>query len=500
MALAAEETTLSTSSTICGIALEDDGKTIAVGSVDPMDCDFVPKIVIGNAGLLDFQKDETNPKAGRIVPKKKGTTDVAVYDEKGKLIRKFKYNIIANELSQKVLSLRHLLEGIEGITIESVEEKIVIDGELIVPRDFDRILQVSAAYPEVLNLVTLSKISREALAKRMQKEINDDPGGVNVQVNIKNDTFFLLGKVDSSADKERAETIATTYLPEVINSQAIKEGVITPGTKQKFSIRNLIFVEEAPPNPAPKMIRITYHFMEIGKEFLKNSFFKWVPLMQEGAGLQIGQSTTGGTAATSAGSFTATITNLIPKIQSGANGGFARVLFSTVMLGEENTPIEVVRSDQVPYISAVVNGVPVQENVQVGISIKVTPTVLGDEKMRLNTNFSFSALAGAGAGGKPRVTTNQVVNQIIVKSGESAALGGLVHNDTAKDIDKDPETGAPPAGSALFTLLRSKAFRNKKTQFVVFITPKIIADAAEGTADIKTKILNNNKKRKRVIK
>jgi hypothetical protein len=38
-----------------------------------------------------------------------------------------------------------------------------------------------------------------------------------------------------------------------------------------------------------------------------------------------------------------------------------------------------------------------------------------------------------------------------------------------------------------------------KTQFVVFITPKIIKDAAEGTADIKAKILNNSQKRRRVV-
>lgn len=498
--MAADEATPPTSTSVCGLALEDGGKTIAVGALDAIECDFSPKVVIGKSDLVDYARDETNPRAGRFNPKKKGTTDVFIYDEKGKLIQKFKYNVIATELSQKVVALRRLLENIEGITIESVEDKIIIDGELIVPRDFDRILQVQAAYPEVLNLVTLSKISRDALAKRMQKEINDDPGGVNVQVNIKNDTFFLLGKVDSTADKERAETIASTYLPEVINSPAIRDGVITPGTKQKFSIRNLIFVEEAPPAPAPKMVRITYHFMEIGKEFLKNSFFKWVPLLQEGAGIQIGAAQNGGTAATSGGSFTGTITNLIPKIQSGANGGFARILFSTVMLGEENTETELVRQDQVPFISAVVNGVPVQDNTPVGITVKVTPTVLGENKMRLKTTLGFTALAGAGAGGKPRTTSSQINNQVILNSGESAALGGLIANDTAKDIDKDPETGGATAGSALFTLLRSKAFRNKKTQFVVFITPKIIADAAEGTADIKTKILNNNKKRKRVIR
>jgi Flp pilus assembly secretin CpaC len=114
--------------------------------------------------------------------------------------------------------------------------------------------------------------------------------------------------------------------------------------------------------------------------------------------------------------------------------------------------------------------------------------------------LTIKALSGAGGSSRVRSSDSKISNQLIVRSGESAVLGGLVTNDTAKDVDKDPEGGATGAGSPLFTLLRSKAFRNKKTQFVIFISPQIIADAAIGTQDIKAKIINNNKQRKRALK
>src|SRR5690606_28301423 len=139
-------------------------------------------------------------------------------------------------------TIRKLLSDIEGVSIESVDEMIVVDGELMVPREFDGILYVQQAYPDVLNRVSLSRISKEAIARRMQKEINDDPGGVNVTVRIINDTFFLFGKVDSSMDRERSETIALTYLPEMLSSQAQKEGVLVRGSKM-YAIRNMIIVE-----------------------------------------------------------------------------------------------------------------------------------------------------------------------------------------------------------------------------------------------------------------
>lgn len=477
---------------------DEDNKTIAQGEIDILDCEFAPSATPGNPQLIKVEIG-ANPRQLRIIPQKKGTVSVVISDERGRTMKKINYNIITNNLSQQVAAIYKLLYDVEGISIYSLDDKIVIDGELIVPKDFDRILQVQQAYPTILNLVSLSKISREAIARRMQKEINDDPGGVNVQVKIINDTFFLLGKVDSSGDKERAETIAQTYLPELLTSQATKDGVLVPGAK-KFSIRNLIVLEEAPPAPPPKMVRVTYHFVEIGKDFLKNSFFKWVPLLTEGAGLQFGQSTTGGVASSSNGSFAGTITSLLPKLASGANGGFARVLFSTVGIGEEGTPIEIIRADQIPYIQAIVNGVPIPANAKAEINVNVTPTVLSEDKMRLANKVTFQAFKGAGAGGAPAVTQSIVQNQIIIKSGDSAALGGLIHSDTAKDIDRDPEQSGAPAGNAIFTLLRSKAFRSKKTQFVVFITPKIISDAGEGTTDIKAKIINNNKKRRRVIR
>ena len=478
--------------------VQEEQKTINIGNIDSLEFSTQPRVVNGAPAILKTEQG-ASLNTIKVIPQKVGPATLVFEDEKGKVLKKISYNVQKDDLSFKVLSLRKLLYDIEGITIESMDGKIVLDGELIVPRDFDRILAVKEAYPEILNLVSLSKISKETIARKMQKEINDDPGGVNVQVKIMNDTFFLMGKVDSSSDRERAQTIALTYLPEAQVSAALKD-ILVQGTK-KVALQNMIQVEDAPAPSTPRMVRTTYHFVEIGKEFLKQSFFKWTPLVQEGAGIHFGQATTGGVASSSNGSFTGVVSNLLPKLQAGANGGFARELFSSVTIGEEGESQDMVRQDQVPYIAQIVNGVPVTAYQNVGVSIKTKPNIIGDEKLRLNINFHFTALKGSGAGSTPAVTNTDFQNQIILKAGESAALGGLIANHTTKDIDKDPE-GANGAGGGnpLFTLLRSKAFTNKKTQFVVFVTPKIIADAAEGTADIKGKIINNSKKKRRVIR
>lgn len=478
---------------------EEESRPLGMGVTDVLDLDFTPapNPFVGNKQVIDVQPGST-PRQLRITGQKKGSSSLIVSYENGKTARKITYTVTATDLSGKWSTVRHLLQDIEGITIEIVDDKILIDGELVVPRDLDRILQVEAAYKgEIMNLVTLSRVSRDAIARRMQKEINDDPGGVNVTIRIINDTFFLFGKVDSAADSTRAETIAQTYLPEMMGSVAIRDQALALGAK-KFTIRNMIQIEQPPPSPAPKMVRITYHFVEIGKSYLKSSFFKWTPLLTEGAGITIGEGTTGNTAASSNGSFTGTISSLIPKLQSGANGGFSRILFSTVQITEDNVKTELVRTEQTPFVGAVVNGVPVTETADTGITVSATPNIM-DDKVRLLADVQLKTPAGNGAGGRPIVVTTKTQNTVILKSGESAALGGLIRNSTSKDIDKDPETGGTPGSSPIFTLLRSKAFNASKSQFVVFITPKIIEDASEGTADIKGKFLNNSTKKKRRV-
>jgi pilus assembly protein CpaC len=476
--------------------------TLAVGVTQELSFDFEPKFEVGNQQILQVTPSPSNPRNLIISPQRKGQTSLRIRNEKNELVRNIIYNLITTELTSKVIAIRQLLQDVEGITIKQVDDKIVIDGELVVPRDFDRILQVQQAYQNdgVLNLVTLSRISREALARRMQRAINDDPEGANVAVSIVNDTFFLTGKVDSATAREKSETIALTYMPDFMGSQAIKDGVLQQGARQRFALRNLIFIEDPPPPPPPKMVRVTYHFVEIGKNYLKSSFFKWQPTLSENAGLQFGQSTGGSGAAAASGSFAGTLSSLLPRLNSATQGGFARILYSAVTLGEEGIKQQLNRTDQIPYFSASGAGNSLVAFAPVTISLDTTPQSLDEKRVRMAIVLTFSSARGAGNGSPPESTSTSNQTTLIVNSGESAAIGGFVSNDSAKDVDKDPEGAAEGQGRPLFTLLRSKGFRNKKTQFVVFVTPKIIQDASEGTADIKQKILNNSsKKRRRVV-
>ena len=104
-------------------------------------------------------------------------------------------------------------------------------------------------------------------------------------------------------------------------------------------------------------------------------------------------------------------------------------------------------------------------------------------------NFSVSL----GVGNDATITTsNDISTNVVIKSKESAAIGGVVQNQSVTDYDKsDPApitatAGTQPA-SPLFRLIRSKNYTTSKNQFVMFVTPEVVESASTGTEEIRKK-------------
>ncbi len=84
----------------------------------------------------------------------------------------------------------------------------------------------------------------------------------------------------------------------------------------------------------------------------------------------------------------------------------------------------------------------------------------------------------------PMVSNSAMQTVIIVRSGQSAAVGGLISNTTGTDYNKLPkDLNTDP----LISLYASKTFQRNQSQFVVFITPIIKSSASQGAEKIKQK-------------
>ena len=188
-------------------------------------------------------------------------------------------------------------------------------------------------------------------------------------------------------------------------------------------------------------------------------------------------------------SLTATISSLIPHLESLQKSGYARILKTGTIIVKSGQNATLVEQTELPFGVTAANGQVTSSKAPVGLEVAVTPSILGQsEDIELEMKMNQSNVVGRQpAGGAPTIATHKVETKIYVKSGESAAVAGLTTADIGTDFNKDdPKGGTFDAGTdPLFTLMRTKNYHKKKSQFVIFVTPQIVENASEGTEDMK---------------
>ena len=111
---------------------------------------------------------------------------------------------------------------------------------------------------------------------------------------------------------------------------------------------------------------------------------------------------------------------------------------------------------------------------EVGISLIVTPRISEDGKIILTVEPKIEDIIGYTGpvdSQKPITISRSVKTSIVVKDGETAALGGLLKEDVIEREQKIPILGSIPLLGKLF---RSKQEEKSTSDLIILITPKII--------------------------
>lgn len=113
----------------------------------------------------------------------------------------------------------------------------------------------------------------------------------------------------------------------------------------------------------------------------------------------------------------------------------------------------------------------------VGTKLTVTPQINEGDSVLLNIEQEVSSVgkqAEGTTGLGPTFDTRTVKNAVLVKSGETVVLGGLMDTQTLEEISKVPLLGDIPVLGYLF---RSTSNTTTKRNLMVFIRPTILRDA-----------------------
>ncbi|MBI2885555.1 MAG: type II secretion system protein GspD [Candidatus Omnitrophica bacterium] len=146
-----------------------------------------------------------------------------------------------------------------------------------------------------------------------------------------------------------------------------------------------------------------------------------------------------------------------------------------ILVGTKEAVVTVTTT--VPATGATVNAPQVQF-VDVGTKLFVTPSIKrdGHVQLKVRPEVSTAKVETFQANRIPIVTTTEAETNVLVKSGATVVIGGLIDTKTERAQSQVPLLGRVPLLGAAF---RSRVDSSRKTELVVFLTPQIVSTAGE---------------------
>ncbi len=449
--------------------------------------DFVPYtgaggVKLGNENLASLQivpaKKQIN-----LIGTKAGETTLNVRDSAGDIRAKYLIKVSGSDQSKVVGQLKDLLNEVEGLEIGIKGDAVYVGGQIVVPSDIGKVVVILDKYPDVLRLVELSPQTQLIIAKKMQDEIQKS-GYKDLTVRVVNGSFWIEGVAGTEEkDRPRIVQLVEAYLPDQIQNLARRTDSVQSIKKKPYEIL-VTYNEKPPPKPTPKLFKLTAQFVELTKGYDRLFAFTWTPFIgSDGGQIAIGKSNSGGVTTSSNGTLAATISHLFPKLNSAKSAGHARVVQSAVLVVTENETGNIKKQTTIPYQIGNTDNAKAG-SASSGLNMSIKPNMEQDEKIKLKITIDISSASGDAP---PQTLSNFVDTTVVVKSQESAVIGGVVVNKASTDFDKDGDRPTSTDGSALFSFIKSKKYSTSRSQFVIFVTPEIIESASSGASDIERK-------------
>jgi pilus assembly protein CpaC len=430
----------------------------------------IGEIALGNPAIVSVVADRGKR---RIVlsPLEPGETALLVFDTTGAKKENIQITVTSTDLDTFVKDLKFLFRDIEGLQFRRVGSKVIIEGEVYLRGDLDRIHEVLKGNQFVVDLVTLSQDTQRILARRIKDEINI----AGVEVGTAKDRIVLKGEVASEEDAARAEKIAAIYA-------------------EKASIVNVIAVNPKKASArGGKLVQITAYFVELNKAFLRNFNFSWTPIAST-------QFTWSNAPKSQGGGFNllAVVTEFLPKLNTAKALGVARVF--------ENPTVSVKSGDQASIRSGGQINVPVIGDkgqvtfspINTGVTLTTTPSVDDREFIDMKVNVEVSKLGSTTTAQAVVVNQSSVQTSHYVRSGETVVIGGVLRSafsDIKDSPPNQPFSFSPAEGvnftnsfGNIFQIFKSRDTQSERTMFIVFITPEVLNSARDSGRSIRERM------------
>jgi type IV pilus assembly protein PilQ len=156
--------------------------------------------------------------------------------------------------------------------------------------------------------------------------------------------------------------------------------------------------------------------------------------------------------------------------------GKGKIISSPRVVTEDNVPAVIEQGVELPYQQATSSGATSVTFKKANLRLEVTPQVTPDGNVVLDVDVAKDSKGEATTSGFA-INTQHVKTKVMVENGGTVVLGGIYQMNETNAATRVPVLGSIPVVGALF---RTTGRSNSKTELLVFITPRIVAERAQG--------------------
>lgn len=324
-------------------------------------------------------------------------------------------------------------------------------------------------------------ITVEQNLEPLRKLLKETFPAQDIHVQSSRDSLSLTGRVATKDIGDRATALATPFAKTVVNDLQVAEP------------------------PVEKQILLRIKFAELDRS-AANSFA--VNLLSTGATNTIGQVSTGQFGSTSPSSVggssnTFTISNALnifafrPDLNLGA---FIQALEQKNLLQTLDEPTLMTSDGKeasflvggefpIPVLQGGANsGAVTIQFREFGVRLTFTPTITGNNNIRLHVKPEVSALDYSNALSFngftiPALSSRKMETNVELGEGQSFVIAGLIDNQVTETISKIPGLASLPI---LGNLFKSRSVSKSDTELIVMVTPEITMplQAGEGKPSV----------------
>jgi len=154
--------------------------------------------------------------------------------------------------------------------------------------------------------------------------------------------------------------------------------------------------------------------------------------------------------------------------------GKGKVVASPRVITADQRKAVIEQGEEIPYQVATSSGATSVQFKSASLKLEVTPQITPEGGVIMDLDIAKDS-RGANAGGIPAINTKRARTQVLVENGGTVVIGGIFTMEERNEVTKVPMLGDVPVVGNLF---RNNLRTAKKTELLIFITPKIVTERA----------------------